>query len=137
MAWSDWIAPGAAAAILVAFVQLLTWWSNRGKVKAETVESLSGAAVELLTPYREEVRELRAEIKELQTSIGMLQQHLQARDDKLDAQAAVIESQHAANDRQLRKLAALAAWSHDAYMAMSAAGIAIDGPPIDEHDLEQ
>lgn len=137
MSWRDWIAPGAAAAILVAFVQLLTWWSNRGKVEAETVESLSGAAVELLTPYRQEVRELRAEIQELRKSMGTLQQHLQVRDDKLDAQAAVIESQEATNGRLLRKLSALAAWSHDAHMAMSAAGIAIDGPPIDEHDLEQ
>lgn len=133
---SDWLAPASVAGITVALVQFFAWWSSRGKVRAEAADTVSGAAVELIEPYRTEVKQLRVEIGGLRDQITELETSLRRRESRLDEQSNLIQSQTATINKLGRLYAALADWAQTAYVTLLSAQLAIDPPPVEEHDLE-
>lgn len=133
---SHWLAPASVAGVVIALVQFFAWWSSRGKVRAEAADTVSGAAVELIEPYRAEVKQLRVDIGGLRDQITTLEDHLRRRESRLDEQAAMIRSQTATIDKLGVLYAALADWAQTAYGTLLGAELAIDPPPVEEHDLE-
>ncbi len=73
-----------AIPILVVVVGAITWWGNRGKVKAGSDATIADAALKWSIEDRAEMVKLRDELSKTKSSLNETKEALDAKSQELD-----------------------------------------------------